>query len=105
MSDILKGWADDEPGQMTCLRFGQVCDFHQPCNCEVSMNHHYGLKFMMHERPFHGAVSSTSPRHPPPGSTPSRVSLPSSRTSVSSTAYSDRCGNSEMPSTASSTTP
>src|SRR4029434_10104007 len=50
-------------------------------------------------------LSSTSPRHPLPGSTPSRASLPSSQRRVSSAAYSDHCGNSKMPSTASSTTP
>src|SRR5271170_1037363 len=50
-------------------------------------------------------LSSTSPRHPLPGSTLSRASLPSSPTSVLSAAYSDRCRNSKMPSIASSTTP
>src|SRR6478752_7697027 len=44
-------------------------------------------------------------RHPLPGSTLSRASLPNSQRSVSSTAYSDHCGNSKTPSTASSTTP
>jgi transposase len=53
----------------------------------------------------HRRLSSTSPRHPLPGSTLSRASLPSSQTSVSSAAYSDPCGNLKMPSTASSTTP
>src|SRR5450759_1748826 len=52
-----------------------------------------------------GGLSSTSPRHPLPGSTPLRASLPSSQRSVSSAAFSDPCGNSKMPSTASSTTP
>src|SRR5713101_5255247 len=52
-----------------------------------------------------GGLSFTSPRHPLPGSTPSRASLPSSQRRVSSAAYSDHCGNSKMPSTASSTTP
>src|SRR6266403_2673319 len=52
-----------------------------------------------------GGLSSTSPRHPPPGSTPLRASLPSSQRSVSSAAYSDPYRNSKMPSTASSTTP
>jgi transposase len=52
-----------------------------------------------------GDLSSTSPRHPRPGSTPLRASLPSSPRSVSSVAFSDPCGNSKMPSTASSTTP
>jgi transposase len=52
-----------------------------------------------------GGSSSTSLQHPPPGSTPLRASLPSSRRSVSSAAYSDLCGNSKMPSTTSSTTP
>src|SRR5712691_2511950 len=50
-------------------------------------------------------LSSTSPRHPPPGSTLSKASLPISQRSVSSAASSDPCGNSKMPSTASSTTP
>jgi transposase len=52
-----------------------------------------------------GDLSSTSPRHPLPGSMPSRASLPSSLRSVSSAAHSDPCGNSKMPSTAFSTTP
>jgi hypothetical protein len=50
----------------------------------------------------HRRLSSGSPRHPLPGSTLSRASLPSSKKSVSSTAYSDPCWNSKMPSTASS---
>src|ERR1700683_4628820 len=50
-------------------------------------------------------LSSTSPRHPRPGSTLSSASLPNSQRSVSSTVYSDQCGNSNTPSTASSTTP
>jgi transposase len=50
-------------------------------------------------------LSSTSPRHPPPGSTLSKASLPISQRSVSSAASSDPCENSKMPSTASSTTP
>src|SRR5215212_4775214 len=52
-----------------------------------------------------GGLSSTSPRRQPPGSMPSSASLPSSERSVLSAAYSDPCGNSKMPSTASSTTP
>src|SRR6478736_913688 len=52
-----------------------------------------------------GVLSSTSPLHPLPGSTLSRASLPNSQRSVSSTAYSDHCGNSKTPSIASSTTP
>lgn len=52
-----------------------------------------------------GGLSSTSPRHPLPGSTLSKASLLNSQRSVSSTAYSDHCGSSKTPSTASSTTP
>ena len=50
-------------------------------------------------------LSSTSPRHPLPGSTLSKASSPSSQKSASSAAYSGLCANSRMPSTASSTTP
>src|SRR5260370_37726474 len=50
-------------------------------------------------------LSSTSPRHPFHGSTLSSASSPSSQRSVSSAAYSNPCGNSKRPSTASSTTP
>ena len=48
---------------------------------------------------------STSPRRQPPGSMPSKASLPNSPKSVSSAACSDPSKNSKTPSTAPSTTP